>query len=97
MKVSLTGEGDGQGVGMGLFSVVFESSDSGARLQVGHPPAVTLGSHLTSLCFSFFPCRVFFFFFFLRFIYLLVYLFLAALGLGCCTRAFSSCGEWGQL
>ena len=57
MKVSLTGEGDGQGVGMGLFSVVFESPDSGARLQVGHPPAVTLGSHLTSLCFSFFPWR----------------------------------------
>ena len=31
--------------------------------------------------------------FFLKFIY---YLFLAALGL-CCTRAFSSCGEWGLL
>ena len=27
----------------------------------------------------------------------LIYLFLAALGLRCCTRAFSSCGEWGQL
>ena len=24
-------------------------------------------------------------------------LFLAALGLRCCTRAFSSCGEWGLL
>ena len=26
-----------------------------------------------------------------------IYLFLAALGLRCCTRAFSSCGEWGLL
>ena len=26
-----------------------------------------------------------------------IYLFLAALGLCCCTRAFSSCGEWGLL
>ena len=25
------------------------------------------------------------------------YLFLAALGLCCCARAFSSCGEWGLL
>ena len=30
-----------------------------------------------------------------KFIYF--YLFLAALGLCCCTRAFSSCGEWGLL
>ena len=28
---------------------------------------------------------------------LFIYLFLAALGLRCCTRAFSSCGEWGLL
>ena len=34
-------------------------------------------------------------FFFL--IYLFIYLFLAALGLRCCTRAFSICGEWGLL
>ena len=27
----------------------------------------------------------------------LIYLFLAASGLRCCTRAFSSCGEWGLL
>ena len=26
-----------------------------------------------------------------------IYLFLAALGLCCCTQAFSSCGEWGLL
>ena len=30
-------------------------------------------------------------------IYLFIYLFLAALGLRCCTWAFSSCGEWGLL
>ena len=29
--------------------------------------------------------------------HLFVCLFLAALGLRCCARAFSSCGEWGQL
>ena len=28
---------------------------------------------------------------------LFIYLFLAELGLHCCTRAFSSCGEWGLL
>ena len=33
--------------------------------------------------------------FFLKFIF--IYLFLAALGLHCCTRAFSSCGERGLL
>ena len=30
-------------------------------------------------------------------IYLFIYLFLAVLGLRCCARAFSSCGEWGLL
>ena len=34
--------------------------------------------------------------FFKKFIYL-IYLFLAALGLRCCSRAFSSCGERGLL
>ena len=29
--------------------------------------------------------------------FLKIYLFLAALGLHCCARAFSSCGEWGLL
>ena len=28
---------------------------------------------------------------------LYIFLFLAALGLRCCTQAFSSCGEWGLL
>ena len=28
---------------------------------------------------------------------LFIYLFLAALGLCCCARAFSSCGDWGLL
>ena len=36
------------------------------------------------------------FFFFNTFIYF-IYLFLAALGLHCCVRAFSSCSEWGLL
>ena len=27
----------------------------------------------------------------------ITYLFLAALGLGCCSWAFSSCGKWGLL
>ena len=43
---------------------------------------------------------VFFFFGFnaqVLFIYLFVFKFLAALGLRCCARAFSSCGEWGLL
>ena len=31
------------------------------------------------------------------FFFKFIYLFLAALGLRCCTRAFSSCGEWGLL
>ena len=34
--------------------------------------------------------------FFYKFIYV-IYLFLAVLGLRCCTRAFSSCGERGLL
>ena len=38
-----------------------------------------------------------FWFFFNKFIYLFIYLFLAALGLCCCAQAFSSCGEWGLL
>ena len=35
-------------------------------------------------------------FFLNKFIYF-IYLFLAVLGLCCCVRAFSSCGEWGLL
>ena len=34
---------------------------------------------------------------FLKLINLFIYLFLAALGLRCCTQAFSSCSEWGLL
>ena len=37
-----------------------------------------------------------FLFYFNKFIYF-IYLFLAALGLHCCARAFSSCGERGLL
>ena len=37
-------------------------------------------------------------FFLNKFIYFIfLFLFLAVLGLCCCTRAFSSCGEWGLL
>ena len=39
------------------------------------------------------PCFIAAFFFFLIY----VFIFLAALGLHCCTRAFSSCGERGLL
>ena len=35
-------------------------------------------------------------FFLNKFIYLIIY-FLAAFGLHCCARAFSSCSEWGLL
>ena len=34
---------------------------------------------------------------FKKIIYFLFYLFLAALGLRCCARAFSNCGEWSLL
>ena len=36
-------------------------------------------------------------FFFNKFIYLFIYVFLAAWGLRCCARHFSSCSEWGLL
>ena len=36
-------------------------------------------------------------FFLIEFIYLFIYLFMAALGLRCCARAFSSCSEQGIL
>ena len=39
---------------------------------------------------------MFIYLFIFKFIYL-IYLFLAALGLRCCARAFSSCGERGLL
>ena len=47
---------------------------------------------------SVFPLKFvsFFFFFFLN-LFILFYLFLAVLGLCCCARAFSSCGEQGLL
>ena len=38
-------------------------------------------------------CFIFFLTDFLKNIYLFIYLFVAALGLHCCTRAFSSCGK----
>ena len=53
-------------------------------------------SFLLVLCvffFSFFFLIIFFF----PLLYLFIYLFLAALGLRCCTWAFSSCSEGGLL
>ena len=46
------------------------------------PPVCSLGFNLIPLTLSFFPS-----------LYLLTYLFMAALGLCCCAQAFSSCGE----
>ena len=34
---------------------------------------------------------------FKNYLFIFIYLFLAVLGLCCCARAFSSCGEWGLL
>ena len=47
----------------------------------------------------FVPLQVFFFFFFkdVFWLYLLIYLFMAVLGLRLCARAFSSCGKRGPL
>ena len=54
---------------------------------------VSLGdqSHLLRLSCTWFQMANFFF------INLFIYLFLAALGLHCCTQAFSSCSEQGLL
>ena len=46
--------------------------------------------HFNFLLNSLLPFSMFFFF-------LIIYLFLAVLGLRFCVRAFSSCGEWGPL
>ena len=40
-------------------------------------------------------CNSFVFVFLIKLFF--IYLFLAALGLRCCARAFSSCGKWGLL
>ena len=64
-------------------------------LCLGSPPMSTLAN----------SCSSFFFFYFFGNIplrnehidFLKIYLFLAALGLHCCTRAFSSCSEQGLL
>ena len=40
--------------------------------------------------------KIFIYLFFIN-LFILFYLFLAVLGLRCCARAFSSCGEWGLL
>ena len=60
------------------------------------PPAVGVQSpnHWTT---GEFPKEGTLFFFFLIYLYSIYFLFLAALGLRCCARAFSSCGEQGLL
>ena len=48
--------------------------------------------------FFIFKIKKFYYYYFLNiYFYLLSFLFLAALGLHCCTRAFSSCGKQGLL
>ena len=44
-----------------------------------------------------FVCSFFFFKADQSYLIYFIYLFLAVLGLCCCVRAFSSCGEWGLL
>ena len=53
-------------------------------------PYLFFSTDLGHLSFAACPDSFFFFFNF-------IYLFLAVLGLPCCTQAFSSCGEWGLL
>ena len=43
------------------------------------------------------PASVYIYFFSINLKFLFIYLFLAALGLRCCARVFSSCGERGLL
>ena len=63
-------------------------------LYLLHPPP-TLPLWYPLLCSLYPHTNVHSFFFFL--INLFIYLFLAVLGLRCCMRAFSSCGELGLL
>ena len=57
---------------------------------------VLFGKMSIQVFYPFFNQILCFCFFFLKFIYF-IYLFLTALGLHCCTWAFSSCGERGLL
>ena len=59
-----------------------------------HRYLVIFTKFLTCSIICFFRCVLFFFF---LVIYIFFYLFMAALGLRCCGRAFSSCGERGLL
>ena len=55
----------------------------------GYIPSSGIAGSYGSSIFSFFSFNFLFIYF--------IYFFLAALGLCCCTRAFSSCGERGLL
>ena len=60
------------------------------------PMPIALTKSRLLLTFSQLPCLLCKISFFFKLIYL-IYLFLAALGLHCCARAFSSCSEQGLL
>ena len=62
------------------------AKDEGSDVIFKMTPKSVCGSNITKL--------ITFLFFFIN---LFIYLFMAELGLCCCTRAFSSCGEWGLL
>ena len=76
-----------------VFHMCARASAFSERLVI---PYLSLSSPLSPLC----PSHYYFFLFFIFinkvfiFFYKFIYLFLAALGLCCCARAFSSCGEW---
>ena len=62
-------------------------SATAPRIPLDHPPH----------CHTATPSAPLHHFFLNKFIHLFIYLFLAALGLRCCARAFSSCSERGLL
>ena len=64
----------------------------------GHNHKMGSGTHWTYCEMDLISISFYSFFFFLKLsIFKKFYLFLAALGLCYCARAFSSCGEWGLL
>ena len=74
-----------------FLSLSVASAKPDCPMQAVLPPALQLWSHWLSLL----KCL----FFFSTYLYCnsRIYLFLPVLGLRCCTRAFSSCGERGLL
>ena len=79
---------------------VYKKSNIRACLNAGFPGLTYNGSDSVGLTWGSGVCILFYFIFYLFIFlknkfYLFIYLFLAALGLHCCARAFSSCGERG--